>query len=279
MGISFTTDSGSRPDHTYEEIRSVALDVISGRETGPYSADQFGNLAICVAAVFLRREKRTTQDHTPTLSNNDKTLLLEVFWDLFRQGVITLGLDGSNSEFPFFRVSSFGKRVLANTDAYFFHDVTTYEQIVTGEVPKVDPVTLVYLKEAMQAFMSGCLLSSSVMVGVATEHTFLLLIDTIKSNPAHEVTFASVYKLTQILPKVNKFKTILDTQMTKLSDDIREDLDTRFNGVLSLIRTFRNDSGHPSGKIVSREQQYVNLQLFVPYCKKMYQLIEHFKLN
>ena len=32
----------------------------------------------------------------------------------------------------------------------------------------------------------------------------------------------------------------------------------------------------PTGKIIDREQSYVLLQLFIPYCKKMYQLMDHY---
>jgi len=37
-----------------------------------------------------------------------------------------------------------------------------------------------------------------------------------------------------------------------------------------------DQSGHPSGKIVDREQAYVLLQVFIPYCKEMHQLMLHF---
>jgi len=57
---------------------------------------------------------------------------------------------------------------------------------------------------------------------------------------------------------------------------VKEDLDTNFSGILSIIRNFRNQSGHPSGKIIDREQAYILLQLFPPYCKKMYQLMDFY---
>jgi hypothetical protein len=43
---------------------------------------------------------------------------------------------------------------------------------------------------------------------------------------------------------------------------------SRFGAILAVIRNFRNESGHPSGKIIEREQAYVLLS----YCKKVYQL-------
>ena len=136
---------------------------------------------------------------------------------------------------------------------------------------------MVYLQEAMQAFRSGCILSATVMIGVATEHTFLVLIETILQNTAHAQTYASVDKERTILAKINKFRNILDQQVKTLPREVLEDLDTHFAGIQSVIRNFRNQSGHPTGKIIDREQAYVLLHLFIPYCKKMHQLMDHFQ--
>jgi hypothetical protein len=53
-----------------------------------------------------------------------------LFWDLFRQGFITLGLNDSNSEWPFFRLSHFGKKTLAAGQPYKFTDTTSYIAMV-----------------------------------------------------------------------------------------------------------------------------------------------------
>lgn len=265
-------------NHSYEEIRSVAIDLLAGREKADYDLSQYEHLKISIASALQRREhgdihSRATRD--ATLSPADREIYLEVFWGLFREGIITLGFNDSNREFPFFRVSEFGRRILEGGQVYFFHDVSTYERAIRSEVPAIDTVTLVYLKEAMQAFKAGCILSSTVMLGVATEHTFLLLIEEINQNPAHASTYANVELQRTILQKINKFKNILE-QQRNLPAEIKEDLDTNFAGILSIIRNFRNQSGHPSGKIIDREQAYILLQLFIPYCKKMYQLIAYF---
>ncbi|MGA8872612.1 MAG: hypothetical protein WB460_15810, partial [Candidatus Acidiferrales bacterium] len=116
-------------------------------------------------------------------------------------------------------------------------------------------------------------MAATVMLGVATEHTFVLMVEAIDNNPAHSARFANVSTQKTILQKVSKFKAIIDQDYTKnFPSDLKEDLDTHFAGILSTIRNFRNQSGHPTGKIIDREQAFVLLHLFIPYCRKMYQL-------
>lgn len=262
--------------HSYEEIRAAALDVLSKREPSSHEPTQYGHISIGVAEVFARREGGPQRSRLDThLRGEDAETFLEVFWDLFRQGIITLGYNDSNRDFPNCRLSRLGKKLAANQDTYFFHDIEGYSRVLGQQVPDLDSVTLLYVKEAMQALRAGCLLSATVMLGVATEHTFNLVVEAILASPAHGRTFAAVAKERSILPKANKFKALLDANLGILTTEIREDLDTRFAGILSVIRSFRNQSGHPTGQLIDREQVYVLLQLFPSYCHKMYQLKDH----
>lgn len=269
-------------DHSYEEIRNAALDILAGREKAQYEPSQFEHLHVNVAEVLRKRDGRSDDSHSyqgeAQLSHGDALLFQEVFWDLFRQGIITLGMDRANKEFPWFRVSSYGKRFLDNQEVYFFHDVESYEKLVKDAVPDLDNTTLLYLKEAMQDFRAGCILSASVMLGVATEHAFLSLLDVIEANPTHKSAFKNALAERMILRKFNAFRKTLDSQLTAMPREIQEGIDTQLSGILEIIRTFRNESGHPSGKIISREQCYVLLNLYVPYCKKIYQLMKHYKV-
>jgi hypothetical protein len=91
------------------------------------------------------------------LSQNDKDLFQEVFWDLFRQNIITLGNRADpNAAYPYYHVSNFGKNLLDNEEVNFFHDLTSYEKIIRENIPDIDDLTIFYLKKAMQAFMVGC---------------------------------------------------------------------------------------------------------------------------
>ena len=264
-------------DHTYEEIRNVVIDILARREKTAYEPSQFGNVMLGIAEVLERREGRPGQGQQVQLSILDQELFREVFWDLFRQGVITLGRDRMNEEYPWFKVSHFGKRILENQNTYFFHDLDSYTKLIRSNVPQVNDVTLLYLQEAMQAFKSGCMLAATVMLGVASEHSFLLLLEAAESNSTFGSRFTGAAKERSMLNKFRKFKEAFDKHVLQsLPHELKEGLDIDFAGILSVIRTFRNDSGHPSGKILEREQTYVLLQMFVPYCKKIYQLIGFF---
>ena len=268
--------------HSYEELRAIALDILAKREIIPYPLEQFDQLRSGIGYILARRENRYDPvkyaNYSYSLDEQDDLLFLELFWDLFRQGIITLGLNNSNREFPFFRLTELGNKLAIDGSAmYFFHDVSSYEAAITKEIPHIRAATIIYLKEAMQAFRSGCLLSSTVMLGVAAEHTFMLLVETLEKNTKYNTTFTPIFKERTVLQKFNKFRNILDNQIRLLPQAIREDLDTHLSGVLSILRNFRNHAGHPTGIIMEREQIFVLLQLFIPYCKKQYQLIEYFK--
>ena len=251
-----------------------------GGEQVFYTPSQYEHLSLGVGHVFAKREDKIRPGHaaaTYPLAREDKDLLLELFWDLFRQGVITLGLDDNNREFPFFRLTRLGQQLAGGQEAYFFHDVSSYETAILREIPDIDNITLLYLKEAMQAFRAGCMLSATVMLGVSVEHTFELLLEQLERHNSHKATFSTVFRERSLLKKFNKFRAIIDSLITTLPGEIKEDLDTHFAGILSVIRTYRNESGHPTGKIIDREQTFVLLQLFITYSKKQYQLMHHFR--
>ena len=257
--------------HSFEEIRTATLQVlgVAGQYNGLKDAlaqhleRQLGAASPNIGPVWVNRVE---------LSDVDANIFLEVFWGLFREGIITLGMNDSNPNFPFYRVSEFGRKLLADQNEYFFHDVASYEAQIKSRVPDIDAVTLLYLKEAMQAFKTGCLLSSSVMVGVALEHSFLLMLEVIENNPVHSVTYSKAVKERMILKKIVAFQEILDRNIQVVPSKVREDLDTQLFGIMSMIRAYRNEAGHPTGNIISREQCFVNLQLFITCCQKIYQL-------
>jgi hypothetical protein len=91
------------------ELRDVVLDIIFDREKVTYDPSQFTHLVSGVAEVLGRRASGSRSGINSLeygLNDGDKTLVEEIFWDLFTERVITLGLDAVNIEFPWFRLHS-----------------------------------------------------------------------------------------------------------------------------------------------------------------------------
>lgn len=260
--------------HSFEEIREVAIDILVGREAVGYEPSQFESLKSGVAEVFCRREGGNPQVDRPRLNAGDAELVRDVFWDLFRQGFITLGLNDNNQQYPFFRLSHSGRASLENNTPYRFSNATTYIEMVRNHVPDLDDTTEKYLGEAVESFYSGCMLAACVMLGVATENRFLRLLQVASQSPTYGERLRVANDERTILAKITKLTNLLQNIRRDLPPEVREDLETNFTTIQSVIRTFRNEAGHPTGRQQDREQVFVLLQLFAHYAKKMDQIEE-----
>jgi hypothetical protein len=259
----------NRSAHTYEEIRQVVVDILSKRERAGYELIQYVNLLMGVAAVLASREKAANQDLHPS----DAELVRDVFWDLFRQGFITLGIDNANSTWPFFRLSQFGQRTIGTENPYRFHDTASYIAMVKDAVPDISPEAIAYLDEAVVCFYAGCLLASCVMLGVAAEAEFLRLVDCAAASKTYGARFTPVQKARFIRSKITKFQNALMPLHRNLPPEAVEDLESNFNTIQSVLRIARNEAGHPTGAAPpQREQVYVYLQLFTPFARQLMRL-------
>ncbi len=116
------------PQHTYEEVRDVIMDVLLGRVSVGEMPNSFEKLVTKATFVFSQRSGRPFNPADPPRINPyDAEFVREVFWDLFRQGFITLGIDSShNAGWPWFRLSRFGASTLQTKSPYRFHDTTSF---------------------------------------------------------------------------------------------------------------------------------------------------------
>lgn len=267
-------------DHTYEEIRDVVIDILTGRVTVPHPPVQWQSLLGAIGHVLFQRARQTPgfQAQAVTslsLTAKDAELARDVFWDLFRQGVITLGSNDANPNWPHFRLSHFGDRILNSSSPWRFHDSSSYIAMVRQAVPDIKDAAVSYLEEASAAFYSGCLLASCVMLGVAAEAEFLRLVQAVIATPTHATVFKAVDKEATVLRKIVKFRNLLKPLIPQLGQRAREGLEANFDAIQFVLRVARNDAGHPtSAPPPSREQVFVYLQLFVPFARQLRDLRE-----
>jgi hypothetical protein len=258
----------NQKQHTYEEIREVVVDILLNRVSVQYEPDQWTSLTSGVGEVFAKRAQVQDQRLHPY----DAELVRDVFWDLFRQGFITLGMNDANPTWPWFRLSHFGERALKTQSPYRFHDTGSFLSLVKAEVPDISPEAAVYLEEAVAAFYAGCLLACCVMLGVAAEAEFLRLLDVAVKNATHGGKFAQAAKQNFVRQKVTKFQDSLRPLLPGLPQNATEDFDTNFAMIQSVLRIARNDAGHPTSANPQREQVYVYMQLFVPFARQLMRL-------
>ncbi len=69
--------------------------------------------------------------------------------------------------------------------------------------------------------------------------------------------------------KFELFRTKLKSNANALPEELTEGLDLNVHAVADLLRSNRNSVGHPSGAVVSREDTFASLQLFVRYAHKL----------
>jgi hypothetical protein len=262
--------------HSYEEIRNAVIDILLGTERVHYPPNQWEHLKLAVAEVLERRAGRPPGQRPTALPTLEAELARDVFWDLFRQGFITLGLNDSNPQWPFFRLSHFGETTLQEGREFHFTDTSSYLAMVQEYVPMIDDLSAMYLDEAARAFHAGCMLSSCVMLGVASERRFDLMIAAGSKSPTHAKAFMAIAQEWTVLQRIKKFRRFVQPLEKNLPKDVREDLDTYVATIQAVIRTHRNEAGHPTGETKSREQVYVLLQMFAPYARKLAQLGDHF---
>ncbi len=67
--------------------------------------------------------------------------------------------------------------------------------------------------------------------------------------------------------------------LTQLPSELRGDYITILTGVFQMIRTNRNNAGHPTGKAIDKDTLFGNLQVFIPYCKYIYRLKDYLHQN
>lgn len=264
----------NQTQHTYEELREVVIDLLLGREKADYEPNQWAHVTDGVAKILALRKgaaREAEEYRRARLHPFDAELVRDIFWDLFRQGFITLGMNDSNPAWPFFRLSRFGEQALQNQSPYRFHDTTSFLRLVLAEIPDLSSEARNYLEEAVAAFYADCLLASCVMLGVAAEAEFLRLLD-VACAGKHAPKFDTAKKEFLLRRKITKFQTAITPLLPSLPHEAIEDLETNLSMIQSVLRIARNEIGHPTAASPGREQVYVLLQLFVPFARQLMRL-------
>jgi hypothetical protein len=116
------------------------------------------------------------------------------------------------------------------------------------------------------------------MVGVATEKVILNLIDALASamSDASEATkFRRRTDNAMIKTQFGELAKQLYPLKQQIPTELSRDMEIYLDGVFNLVRNYRNEAGHPTGRDIPHEIAYSNLQLFRHFSKRVHGLIEY----
>lgn len=262
---------------SYEQLRSLVLEALHKKH-----ADQFAGLRETVAEIARKRglmgnEQSHSIISSSGLSGTDFARLQSIMWDLIIEGIVRPGLnEGVNNNLPFFHVTEWGKKAIQD-GGIAPYDPDGYLTRLKRDIPNLDPVIESYLNESLHTFRIGCLLSSTVSLGCASEKALLVLIEayaTSLPDPSQK-KFRSNTDGRMIKRQFDEFRKMLDSELrARLPHNLQDGLDVELNAIFDIIRNQRNDAGHPTGKAIERERAYANLVVVPVYFKKVYALID-----
>src|SRR5262249_52415872 len=199
------------------------------------------------------------------------------FWQLLVEGIVAPGMNSHNQNLPWFHVTEYGRRILAEEGGHP-HDEAAYLGRLRTRVPQPDPTVLAYLVEALTTFRRGSPVASTVMLGIAAERVFLMVCDSLLgalSDPSEQTALTAILQRFPMKPKLDWVHAKLLTLQNRRLSGLPDNVGLMVTAVYDFLRTQRNDLGHPRDvpPVVDREDAFANLQMFPRY----YQIAEEFR--
>lgn len=271
-----------RKELELEEIRSLALEALrnflKGKTCGDFGGLQHSYLIYEIECIAAQKGLISTpaggRFSDARVTESEFAKILEVVSDLMTERIIMWGINRSNLAPPFMSITSYGKKVLLGEDVVP-HDPEGYLKTFKTKVQNVDPLILMYLTESVQTFRTGNLLASSTMLGVASEAAFEVLFNAVtealtgpKKQKFEKLSGSICAKL-----KFDEMMKVIEQIKNNLPKEVQENISSELDGIFNLIRYQRNDTGHPTGKVVTRDEMFMALRLFIMYCSKVYAIV------
>jgi hypothetical protein len=266
-----------------EEMRGLLLTALKQTDWNQVVSLEVAVGNLKAKAQGTQSAQRFVTDGRAHLERGESSLIHELIWTFIIQGILVPGQDDNNQNWPFLRLTDYGRRCIEE-ESVLPHDPDGYLMDFQAAAPEADPIVVEYLTEALQCFLRDLQRASAVMLGAASEMAVLELIESYANAISDEQTKAQVKtqisKATSIFRKFELFERGFVGVKTRLPKALADNADSLLRGVFDLIRNSRNEAGHPaSGIQVSRDTNYSHLRLFIPYCRRVYQLINWLQTN
>lgn len=193
-----------------------------------------------------------------------------IVWDLIIQRILNFTEQG----YPWIALTAYGKKVVVEDGALLPYDPEGLLENLKKKAPGASALCLEYVHEASLSFRGGAYRAASVMLGVASEEAFLGLVK------AFEIKYSK-----EIIPdKFKPFQQIREDFLKKfnptradLPPDLKNNLDSSLLGIFELVKKGRDDSGHPTGITISREEVFANFSVLPHYLERVDKIVAFYR--
>ncbi len=265
---------------TYQIVLSLVLEHFAKKDRG-----QYAEIVESVGAAAAAKGLGTRSSDGRGVTSNDRyrieELVREAMWDCLIKRVIVFGMNTSNPEWPWYRLTEQGAEAV-KAGAPQPYDPDGFLKYFRDGAPGIDPVVVEYLTEAVHAFNSGCLRAAAVMLGGASEKMILVLIDVMQaaiSDSTKQAQFAKdIAKHWAIHHRYSVLQDRLDrmVQAKRLTNDLNETVRNILPAGFDLLRRCRNAAGHPEAAgQVDESTIFFNLRTFAEYARRVLALTNH----
>ena len=266
----------------YDELKSLVIDSI--KECGnPF---QFKHLCNTIGNKVVKRgivkspHPDSFQVIYSPLQKKDENRVREILWDLIIERVLTIG-DYQNDSWPHLSLTEYGEEVI-ESNMPVPNDTNGYLNRIKKEIPDLDSVIEIYLSESIRTYNINQLLSATITLGCASEKALLLLIETYRDTFKDNTKQEKFIKKTEgkfIKIQFDEFNEDFKGIIGQLPYELKDNYMNTLIGIFEMIRCNRNLAGHPTGKQIDKDTLFANLQVFIPYCRFIYELKRYFIKN
>jgi hypothetical protein len=199
----------------------------------------------------------------------------EVLWSMLAQGLLHIDISQSAPENWTWQLSSAGRAVKLDAEINP-DDPQGYLLRVKDTVPSASDIVMMYLEEAVLSYTGRRYLASAVMLGVAAEAAFMEMARSFANwlPTAERKKFSEIIENRRqvYLGKFAEFRKRIEPKRQQLPPELADGMVLTLDSVLDVLRIYRNDAGHPTGKKIDREDAFINLQMAARVLQKMYAL-------
>lgn len=269
----------------YEEMRRIVLGYILSNQ----DFSQYGTILSAIAKRlvdqgFCKETNSFSVSYSQQyldLADRDANLVNEIVWDLIIERVLAIGINKANANWPFLRLTEYGKSLAASGENVIIHDVDGMVGLLKANVPQCDSTIVTYFTECLETYRINSLLASSVMLGCAAEKLISVLFDgylTWLKRVASDKEYKNIKaaESRHIARKFEELTSSIKSHKADIPAELLSDYDLTVNSIFTIIRKNRNDAGHPTGKRISREELQLMAYVFIEHCKQVYSLIDYF---